>query len=514
MGTAARRRRRPGGRFRTDILALLVIGALCATAATVAQATGKRTTNPKDRCPTGFQVIQPVETGEFAVTYGSENGSLSIVVRTTSEGPLVDFTTDGPTHLVDRVIVKRGDGAMHFDYRPDGVASATGLHAPRNPSTGKYHVPSFLCVETRLKPPPPVDVCPNIPGDQSEIPPGMIKDENGDCVTPPPPPTDVCPNIPGNQSEIPPGMIKDENGNCVTPPPPPPPPTDVCPNIPGDQSEVPPGMIKDAAGNCVTPPPPPTDVCPNIPGVQETVPPGMIKDANGDCVTPPPPAPPTVDLAIAKDDSADPVSAGRAVTYTITARNNGPVKATGVVVTDTLPAGLEILSVRANQGTCETSGRTVTCSLGGLTPGSKAVVKVRVRATTPGVLLNSARVTGDQPDSRPGNNETSERTRVVAPFQPPAPVCDTVTVGRRTLAVGVRASLRILVKATNGSGMAKQRVRVRGAGIDVTARTNAAGVARVSVRAQRPGIVAITVAGSRCARRLGAVGGGQPNLTG
>ena len=36
-------------------------------------------------------------------------------------------------------------------------------------------------------PPPPVDVCPNIPGDQATIPPGMIKDANGNCVTPPPP---------------------------------------------------------------------------------------------------------------------------------------------------------------------------------------------------------------------------------------------------------------------------------------------------------------------------------------
>ena len=31
--------------------------------------------------------------------------------------------------------------------------------------------------------------------------------------------TDVCPNIPGNQKEIPPGMVKDAQGNCVTPTP-------------------------------------------------------------------------------------------------------------------------------------------------------------------------------------------------------------------------------------------------------------------------------------------------------
>jgi uncharacterized repeat protein (TIGR01451 family) len=390
--------------------------------------------------------------------------------------------------------------------RPDGVTAATGLHAPRNPSTGKYHVPSYLCVDTRLKPPPPVDVCPNIPGDQATIPPGMIKDEAGNCVTPP---TDVCPNIPGNQATIPPGMVKDASGNCVTPPPPP--PTDVCPNIPGVQESVPPGMVKDASGNCVTPPPP-TDVCPNIPGNQATIPPGMVKDASGNCVTPPPP-PPSVDLTIAKDDSADPVSVGRTVLYTITVTNNGPDKATGIVVTDTLPAGLEIVSVRANQGTCSTSGRTVTCRLGGLTPRSKAVVKVLARGTAPGSVVNSARVDGDQPDPRPNNNTTSETTRIVAPFQPPEARCDSVTVGRRTIPVGAATTLRVFVKA-NGRALAGETVRVSGAGISVSARTDRRGVAVVTVRAARPGIVTIRVAGETCARRIGAVDRGQPGLTG
>ena len=68
-------------------------------------------------------------------------------------------------------------------------------------------------------PPPPTDVCPNIDGNQATVPDGMVKDEQGNCVTPPPPPTDVCPNIEGNQAEVPDGLVKDEQGNCVTPPP-------------------------------------------------------------------------------------------------------------------------------------------------------------------------------------------------------------------------------------------------------------------------------------------------------
>lgn len=82
------------------------------------------------------------------------------------------------------------------------------------------------------------------------------------------PVVDVCPNIAGTQTSVPPGMIKDASGNCVnivapSPPAPPPPP----PPAPAP-----------------TPSPAPTDVCPNIAGAQSTIPAGMIKDGNGNCV--------------------------------------------------------------------------------------------------------------------------------------------------------------------------------------------------------------------------------------
>ncbi len=48
---------------------------------------------------------------------------------------------------------------------------------------------------------------------------GHEQDHLGACETPPPP-TDVCPNLDGDQAEIPEGMVKDEKDNCVTPPPP------------------------------------------------------------------------------------------------------------------------------------------------------------------------------------------------------------------------------------------------------------------------------------------------------
>src|SRR6185295_953659 len=46
----------------------------------------------------------------------------------------------------------------------------------------------------------------------------LLVGDRGEYPGAPPPPVDVCPNIPGDQATIPPGMIKDANGNCVTPP--------------------------------------------------------------------------------------------------------------------------------------------------------------------------------------------------------------------------------------------------------------------------------------------------------
>ena len=128
--------------------------------------------------------------------------------------------------------------------------------------------------------PPPVDVCPNIPGMQVSPPVGMIIDTNGDCVTPTPPPVDVCPNIAGLQTTIPNGYYLDTNGNCSLQPTP---PVDVCPNIFGLQVTVPSGLIVDGGGNCITPP---IDECPNILGDQAEIPAGMVLQ-NGACITPP-----------------------------------------------------------------------------------------------------------------------------------------------------------------------------------------------------------------------------------
>jgi uncharacterized repeat protein (TIGR01451 family) len=122
------------------------------------------------------------------------------------------------------------------------------------------------------------------------------------------------------------------------------------------------------------------------------------------------------DLEVAKSASSDPVTAGEALTYTLTITNNGPLIGTGVLVTDTLPTGVTFVTAVAGQGSCNESGGTVVCTLGTLNNTATTVVTVvvDVAPSTRGTLTNVARVSANEPDETPGNNTYTETTSVSA----------------------------------------------------------------------------------------------------
>ena len=119
------------------------------------------------------------------------------------------------------------------------------------------------------------------------------------------------------------------------------------------------------------------------------------------------------DLSITTADAPDPALTGQTVTYTLTVQNSGPDDSNGVVVTDTLPAGVNYESATPSQGTCSQLSGTVTCKLGALANSDSATVDVKLNTSNSGTITNQATVVGDDLNDPTGsNNSTSESTTI------------------------------------------------------------------------------------------------------
>jgi uncharacterized repeat protein (TIGR01451 family) len=112
------------------------------------------------------------------------------------------------------------------------------------------------------------------------------------------------------------------------------------------------------------------------------------------------------------------VSPGESLTYSMTVNNGGKVTATGVVVSDALPAGTVFASAAASQGTITAppvgSNGTVTVNLGTLANGATATVSIvaTVTAAAGTVLYDTATVTATTQDLNSSNNSATQRTTV------------------------------------------------------------------------------------------------------
>jgi uncharacterized repeat protein (TIGR01451 family) len=132
-------------------------------------------------------------------------------------------------------------------------------------------------------------------------------------------------------------------------------------------------------------------------------------------------AAPEGDLAVRVSDSPDPVDVGALLTYTIKVKNLGPDTATGVTVTDELPAGVKFVS--ATPSSCHRTGRTITCNVGALASADTVTVRVEVRPQKAGKLTDTASVQSKIPDPVAANNQDTATTTVMSPPPPGRPAC-------------------------------------------------------------------------------------------
>lgn len=121
-----------------------------------------------------------------------------------------------------------------------------------------------------------------------------------------------------------------------------------------------------------------------------------------------------VDLAVSKTDGPDPATIGASLTYTVAVQNVGSDIATGVTVTDVLPASVTFVSATPSQGTCTQILGVVTCDLGSITNGDGAGFEVVVTPTAFGSITNTASVTLNETDVNSAN-DTATAITTVAP---------------------------------------------------------------------------------------------------
>jgi len=129
---------------------------------------------------------------------------------------------------------------------------------------------------------------------------------------------------------------------------------------------------------------------------------------------------PKADLSIIKSGTPNPVIVGSTLTYQVVATNQGPDDATGVVVTDTLPAGVVFVSATPQQGVCNQAAGVLTCDLGALAAGAFTQISIQVTPNTTGGIVNIAQIAGNEFDPTTSNNISTETTNVIPrPVGPP-----------------------------------------------------------------------------------------------
>ena len=187
---------------------------------------------------------------------------------------------------------------------------------------------------------------------------------------------------------------------------------------------------------------------------------------------------PSIDLGVALTASPSPILVGQNLSYTLTVTNLGPGSASGVMLTDTLPASVTFVS--ASPG-CINLGGKVVCNVGTLPSGGGSNFTVVVTPTAAGLITSTLTVTSSSPDFNAANNTAINVTTVNGP---PA---ITVQPASQEAIAGTNVTLQV-----TATGTAPLAFQWRFNGTDLEGAVNAALTLR-NVQAAQAGTYAVLV---------------------
>jgi uncharacterized repeat protein (TIGR01451 family) len=122
----------------------------------------------------------------------------------------------------------------------------------------------------------------------------------------------------------------------------------------------------------------------------------------------------TNDLALTGSATADPISLGNNLIYTLNVLKSGPGSAAGVVVTNRLPPNATFVSASLSWGAYTRSGQTLVWNVGSLAGTTNALATITVTPTAAGLFTNTATVSTSGTDADLSNNAVSLTNQVVA----------------------------------------------------------------------------------------------------
>ena len=244
-------------------------------------------------------------------------------------------------------------------------------------------------------------------------------------------------------------------------------------------------------------------------------------------VTPPPPYVPRTDITVTKAATPQvqlPQGGGSAsITYNLVVVNNGPDPAANVKVADTAPADVTFVSATTGAGSCTTTAKALDCTIASLAPGASVAITINATVNATGTKINVVIVTTTTPETNTNNNKAEANTLVIAPITPPTPkpkpepeICDVLLVTPKMLKANGKKQT-IVAKVTEGKkGVKGARIVLSGAGVSKTVKTNAQGIARITIRPSKPGIIKVEIRGTKACntQRIGVVGVFEPPVTG